>query len=545
MLTLLQKLRIHYQPRLPHDLLELESLVTQQAESLPIAKDELAKILPRTYEQPVVRFKKGSDINHTAKRVGVVLSGGQAAGGHNVITGLFDALKRLNPQSRLFGFLDGPAGIIENSYREITEDLLATYRNQGGFDLIGSGRTKIETADQFQAAEKACTGLNLDGLAIIGGDDSNTNASLLAEYFKAHGCKTAVVGVPKTIDGDLKNAFIEISFGFDSATKTFSEIIGNIARDALSQKKYYYFIKLMGRSASHIALECALQTKSNMTLIGEEIEAQEMTLDQITHAICDVIAKRAEQGKNYGVILIPEGVIEFIPEFKKLIRELNQLLADQVLPENVATQLSPAAARCFNSLPELIQKQLLIDRDPHGNVQVSKIESERLFIELCTKELKKRQKAGNYKGKFAPQPHFCGYEGRSCFPSNFDSQYCYALGYVAALLIDNGCTGYMSCVQQLSLPVEDWQIAGIPLVSMMHMEERGGKAKPVIRKALVDLNGLPFHQFATMRDGWAINDDYIYPGPIQFFGPPELTEAITLTLEYECESKVPAAGEDE
>jgi pyrophosphate--fructose-6-phosphate 1-phosphotransferase len=528
--SLLQKLRLNYQPHKPHQLNHLKELVAFPGEPSSVHDQELKKLFPQLAQLPFLIFDTKKEQPHEPKKVGVVLSGGQAPGGHNVIVGLFDALKELNPKSSLIGFLNGPSGIIENKTKELTGGFLDTYRNTGGFDMIGSGRTKIETPEQFAAAEKVCREHNLDGLVIIGGDDSNTNAALLAEYFKSKNCKTAVVGVPKTIDGDLKNAHIEISFGFDTACKVYSEIIGNLERDALSAKKYWFFVKIMGRSASHVALECALQTHPNITLIGEEIEAEQKTLDQIVNEIADVIHKRAASGKHYGVIIIPEGIIEFIPEFKQLIKELNQLLSSG---QNI-DQLSERSAHVYRSLPELIQKQLLLDRDPHGNVQVSKIETERLLIEMVKAKVP----------KLNPQPLFCGYEGRSCLPSNFDCQYCYALGQVAAVLISSGATGYMARVSNLALPVSDWKCGGIPLVSMMHMEVRKGKSKPVIRKALVDLDAAAFRYFADHRESWALGDDYQYPGPIQYFGPSELTEAITLTLENESASRVASPSED-
>lgn len=530
MSTLLQKLRLEFHPQRPAILRHLKELRTVPGDPFTVHDRELKKLFPHLSELPFLKFSSGKKDQHKSKKVGVVLSGGQAPGGHNVIIGLFDALKELNAGSSLIGFLNGPSGIIEKKYKELNAEFLAGYRNTGGFDMIGSGRTKIETPEQFAAAEKVCRELDLDGLVIIGGDDSNTNAALLAEYFLSKDCKTSVIGVPKTIDGDLKNEHIETSFGFDTACKVYSEIIGNLERDALSAKKYWFFVKIMGRSASHVALECALQTHPNITLIGEEIEAQKKTLEQIVNQITDVINKRAAQGKNYGVVIIPEGIIEFIPEFKQLIKELNQLLAEG---KNV-DQLSEQSAHVFHMLPELIQKQLLLDRDPHGNVQVSKIETERLLIEMVKPKVP----------KLSPQPLFCGYEGRSCFPSNFDCQYCYALGQVAALLIDGGATGYMACVSDLAFPVSDWKCSGVPLVSMMHMEVRKGKSKPVIRKALVDLDGAAFEYFAAHRNKWAIEDDYRFPGPIQYFGPSELTDVITLTLENESESKVASPSED-
>lgn len=540
MSSVLQNLRKQYQPPLPKILQILNSLEIKSEENV-LSKTNLEKVFPKTYKQPALHFTQShKTISHKPLRVAFVFSGGQAAGGHNVASGLFDALKKMNDQSQLFGYLEGPKGVIENKYREILETELAAYRNQGGFDLIGSGRTKIETEEQFIAAAKSVSDLRLDGLVIIGGDDSNTNAALLAEYFLDHNIQTKVIGVPKTIDGDLKNEFIEIPFGFDSATKTYAEIIGNLLVDALSAKKYTFFIKLMGRTASHIALECALKTHANLTLIGEEIESQKKTLREITTEIVDLLVERSKQGKNYGLILIPEGLIEFIPECKLLIKDLNKLLAPD-LPhakqldalheknkkiEFIQSLLSLESQQCFSSLPEEIQIQLLLDRDPHGNVQVSKIDTERLFIETVYKELKKR----NEKVKFSPQPYFCGYEGRACLPSNFDCQYCYALGHVAALLINHGATGYISCIRNLHLPVEQWEILGVPLVSMIHMEERHGKAKPVIKKALVDLEGRSFEQFRKLRSAWRLEDDYQNPGPIQFFGPFELTDSKPITL---------------
>lgn len=542
--SLLQTIRSSYQPKLPKVLKNITEVSIESNEQKIISNSSVLHLFPHLLNLPTLLIKKGIKQNHHPLRVGVVLSGGQAPGGHNVIAGLFDALKTLNEGSVLFGFLDGPNGIVINNYVEITETLLAAYRNQGGFDIIGSGRTKIESPEQFKAAEVAVRFLNLDGVVIIGGDDSNTNAALLAEYFAANDCKTAVVGVPKTIDGDLKNKDIEISFGFDTASKTYSDTIGNIMRDTLSAKKYYYFIKLMGRSASHITLECALQTHPNFTLIGEEIAAEGKTLNNIVMEICDLICTRAEKGKDYGVILIPEGAIEFIAEFKTLINELNSLLSlDKPHAEKIkemarnedkvayiAKLLSSSSKKCFDRIPAEIQAQLLLGRDPHGNVQVSKIEIERLFIEMVKSELKMRKKAGKYCGKFSAQPLFCGYEGRSCLPSNFDCQYCYALGYVAAALINAEASGYMCCIKNLSGAVDQWEAKGIPLTSMMGIEIRHGEEKPVITKALVNLEGKPFSTFKRSREKWALEDDYISPGPIQFFGPAELTENITTTL---------------
>jgi len=547
--TTLYHERLAFQPVLPLALRELTQLkaVPLEEASTTISDAELQKLFPHTWKQGIVTFLAQPEVVHRPQRVGVVLSGGQAAGGHNVITGLYDALVKLHPDSRLFGFLGGATGLIDNEAIEITQDLLTEYRNQGGFDIIGSGRAKVETEEQMQAAEKTVKDLRLTGLLIIGGDDSNTNAAVLAEYFLASGCDVNVVGVPKTIDGDLKNEHIEASFGFDTACKIFSELIGNICRDTFSAKKYYHFIKLMGRSASHIALECALQTHANMTLISEEIADKGMTLQQITTEICDMICRRAEMGKNFGVLLIPEGVIEFIPEFKDLITELNDLLAKggedlkaleamssaQDKVRFVSRQLYEDAKNCFVSIPESIQHEMLLDRDPHGNVQVSKIETEKLLLEAVRKELHRRKVLGEYVGKFSYQTHFFGYEGRSAFPSNFDAQYCYALGQVAALLVDSNMTGYMTCVGNLVNDVEQWNIKGIPLSSMMVMEKRHGKPTPVIKKTLVDPKGKAFQLFENHREQWKLEDDYRYPGPVQFFGPREISNNTTLSLRLE------------
>lgn len=541
--SLLEKLRTDYQPLLPNILSDITSLSSVPSELQPF--HSLADIFPQTFHQPLIHFNHDNRQKQRPLRLGFVFSGGQAAGGHNVVSGLFDALKKMHAESLLFGFLNGPKGIIENKYREVTAEVIAPYRNQGGFDLVGSGRTKIETEEQFAAAAKTVSELKLDGLVIIGGDDSNTNAALLAEYFLQKNIQTKVVGVPKTIDGDLKNEYIEMPFGFDSATKTFSEIIGNILIDARSAKKYTFFIKLMGRTASHIALECALKTQPNLTFIGEEVAAQKKTVQDITQMICDLIIERAKAGKDYGVILIPEGLLEFIPECKILIKELNTLLApnqshaeqldrlsnkkDKI--DYILHLLSKESHRCFLSLPEDIQLQLLLDRDPHGNVQVSKIDTERLFIDTVKKELNKREKETGYKVKFSAQPLFCGYEGRACLPSDFDCQYCYALGHVAVLLINGGVTGYLCCIQKLHLPTLQWEISGIPLVSMIHLEQRQGKKKPVIKKALVDLNGKHFVQFKQLRQEWRLQDNYQNPGPIQFFGPEEITNSKPITLQ--------------
>lgn len=543
-MSLLQQHRLKYCPRLPPILDHLDSLKPVYESITTPSSETLQKIFPAIWGQKVIRFERAESASHAPLTVGVVLSGGQAPGGHNVITGLYDALRQLNPNSRLIGFCDGPEGIVQNKAIDLTPELLDKYRNQGGFDIIGSGRTKIETPNQFAAALDAVTKRGLDALVVIGGDDSNTNAAFLADYFKQRQSKTRVIGVPKTIDGDLKNEYIEVSFGFDTACKTYSEMIGNICRDALSAKKYYYFIKLMGRSASHIALECALKTHPNMVLIGEEIEKERKTLQDVTDDIVRLIVKRALGGKNYGVILIPEGIIEFIPEFKKLIVDLNALMAPDKLHQQklnamedpteradyMESLLSGEAAHCFRSLPSEIKQQLLLDRDPHGNIQVSKVESERMLIEMVKRELDSLAKKGQYKGKFSAQPCFYGYEGRSALPSNFDSNYCYALGHAAALLADAGVTGYICCVRHLKDPVEKWTVGGIPLTGLLYLEERQGKSKPVIKKALVELSGEAFAQLKESSASWADNDDYCCPGPIQFSGSSEMTDAPPLSL---------------
>jgi pyrophosphate--fructose-6-phosphate 1-phosphotransferase len=539
----LRNLRMQEIPDLPKILRDITNLKVQETKEIKIL-DVILKLFQGTANKKIVHFVSGKKSEFEPKKIGVLFSGGQAAGGHNVIIGLFDAIMKLNPESRLFGFLNGPDGIIKNEHIELNHNLLSLYLNQGGFDLLGSGRTKIETFEQYEHVADTVKALKLDGLVIIGGDDSNTNAAFLAEYFFLEKIATKVIGVPKTIDGDLKNEYIELTFGFDTASKTYSDIIGNIARDALSAKKYYYFVKLMGREASHITLECALQVHPNFAIISEEVARDQKTLENLIFEISDVIVERASQGKDYGVILIPEGLLEFIPEVKELILELNDILEgdnykalemdamekDDQKFDFIRSMLSQTSKKCFLSMTRDIQSQLLQIRDPHGNVQVSKIDTERFFVELVDNELKKRKVKGEYKGKFSAQPIFCGYEGRSCFPSHFDSRYCYALGHVAALLIDQGFTGYMAAVQQLEKNCDDWQIAGIPLIGLMHMEDRHGKLKPVIKKTYVDLESPIFKMFAEKREDWILLDDYCYPGPIQFYGPQELTERLTLTL---------------
>jgi pyrophosphate--fructose-6-phosphate 1-phosphotransferase len=544
-LSLLQRYRLCYQPSLPSLLNDLKSLTPIKKEMA--ADSALQELFPHTHTLPFLSFKMGemqSDLSPL--KVGIVLSGGQAPGGQNVIAGVFDALKKLNPKSQLIGFLDGPSGIVKNKFIELTEEKVAPYRNQGGFDIIGSGRTKIETPEQFEAAGQTLQAHALDGLVIVGGDDSNTNAAFLAEYCKQKKMPTRIIGVPKTIDGDLKNTFIEISFGFDTASKVYSEIIGNLGKDSLSAKKYYFFIKMMGRSASHLTLECALQTHVNMALIGEEVAERKQTLKDIIHQISDLICERAEQNKNFGVILIPEGLLEFIPECQILIKELNRFSAEHPDTANslglknssdslktLQQHLNQAAFECFSSLTEEIQKQLLLDRDPHGNIQLSKIETERLLIALIEQELNRRQQQGRYGGKFSPQPLFCGYEGRSGLPSNFDCQYCYALGHLAALLILHGASGYVCCIQNLTEPVENWEIGGMPIVSMLHFEMRKNKRQAVIQKALVDVQGPVFAAYQQQREKWRIEDSYCCPGPIQFEGPKEITDLPCKTLMLE------------
>ena len=547
-ISALQKARYEYQPKVPSILTQdLETIAVEFGKNTESVADQadLKALFANTYGKPLLNFVKGknADVKKQIK-VGVILSGGQAPGGHNVIAGLYDGIKKGNKNSKLYGFLGGPSGLIDCQYKEITDDFMDAYRNTGGFDIIGSGRTKIETPEQYAASIATAKKLDLDAIVIIGGDDSNTNAALLAEEMIKAGCKTHVIGCPKTIDGDLKNEMIETSFGFDTACKTYSELIGNIERDANSAKKYWHFIKLMGRSASHIALECELQTQANICLISEEVEAKKMTLRQITDDICKVIAKRAETAGNFGVILIPEGLVEFIPEMKSLIAELNDKMAQKEAEFNALTDfaskknwlkanLSASAFATFETLPEAIASQFLADRDPHGNVQVSRIDTEKLLALTVEKRLAEMKKEGTYKGKFSSYCHFFGYEGRCAFPSNFDADYCYSLGFTAFLLIASGVTGYLSSVRNLTAPAKDWIAGGVPLTMMMNMEQRHGTKKPVIKKALVELDGKPFKEYAKNRDKWAVETSFLFPGAIQYYGPTEVCDQTTKTLQLE------------
>lgn len=508
-------------------------------------QEEIKKLFPNTYGMPIVEFEPSDVEAGQAMNVGVILSGGQAPGGHNVITGLFDTIKKMNPDNKLYGFILGPGGLVDHKYMEITADFIDDYRNTGGFDMIGSGRTKLEKVEQFEKGIEIVHELGIKALVIIGGDDSNTNACVLAEYYAAKNYGVQVIGCPKTIDGDLKNSQIETSFGFDTATKTYSELIGNIERDCNSARKYWHFIKLMGRSASHIALECALQCQPNICLVSEEIKAKNMTLNQIVENICEVISYRATQGNNFGVILVPEGLIEFIPSIGKLIEELNDLLAahgndykglDPVAQrEYIMAHLSEENKQTFATLPDNVARQLSLDRDPHGNVQVSLIETEKLLSDMCAAKLARWKAEGKYIGKFSALHHFFGYEGRCAAPSNFDADYCYALGTSAAHLIANGKTGYMAIVKNTTAPTSEWKAGGVPITMMMNMERRNGEMKPVIRKALVELDGKPFKEFEKQRDHWAKETCYIYPGPIQYWGPSEVCDRPTRTLALEQE----------
>lgn len=542
----LQIARASYQPKLPNALLGDVTIKQGEATQSVADQAEIKELFPNTYGMPLLYFKKGEHTKHNVVNVGVILSGGQAPGGHNVISGLFDGLKKLNPENKLYGFLGGPSGLVDHQYTELTAPVIDEYRNTGGFDIIGSGRTKLEEEWQFDKGAEICEKLGINAIVIIGGDDSNTNACVLAEYYLQKKKNIQVIGCPKTIDGDLKNEMIETSFGFDTACKVYSELIGNIQRDASSAKKYWHFIRLMGRSASHITLECALLSQPNICLISEEVEAKNMTLNDIVEEIVKVIVYRAEHGLNYGTVLIPEGLIEFIPAMKKLIEELNDLLAENedfnamtsedAQREYVKGVLSPDSCDIYRSLPKGIAKQLTLDRDPHGNVQVSLIETEKLLTEMVAKRLAKLKAEGKYAGKFATIHHFFGYEGRCAIPSNFDADYTYSLGVTASILISNGKTGYMSSVRNLTAPASEWQAGGVPITMMMNMEKRHGKMKPVIQKALVKLDGAPFKFFAQYREKWADDkSDFIYPGPIQYFGPSEVCDQPTRTLLLEKE----------
>ena len=539
----LQKARAAYQPKLPIALQGAVKVKEGEPTQSVDNQEEIKKLFPNTYGMPLVEFVPGEIATNKKMNVGIILSGGQAPGGHNVICGLFDTVKKLNPENKLYGFLMGPGGLVDHDYIEITADYVDNYRNTGGFDMIGSGRTKLEEIDQFEKGIEIIRKLDIQAIVIIGGDDSNTNACVLAEYYAAKNYGVQVIGCPKTIDGDLKNEQIETSFGFDTATKTYAELIGNIERDCNSARKYWHFIKLMGRSASHIALECALQCQPNICIVSEEVEAKDQTLNDIVEQICEAVAYRATQGKNFGVVLVPEGLIEFIPAIGRLIDELNDLLAahgaeyKDLEPEAqrayILAHLSKENASTFETLPEDVAHQLSLDRDPHGNVQVSLIETEKLLSDMCEAKLAKWAKEGKYVGKFATLHHFFGYEGRCATPSNFDADYCYALGASAAQLIANGKTGYMAIVKNTTAPSDEWKAGGVPITMMMNMERRNGKMKPVIRKALVELDGNPFKTFAAMRDNWAKETCYVYPGPIQYWGPTEVCDTTTITLALE------------
>ena len=537
----LQIARAAYQPKLPKALQGAVNVKEGEPTQSVDNQAEIKELFPNTYGMPLVEFVPGEAVNNTKMNVGVILSGGQAPGGHNVITGLFDAVKKLNPENRLFGFILGPGGLVDHDYMELTAEVVDEYRNTGGFDMIGSGRTKLEKVEQFEKGLEIIRELDIKAIVIIGGDDSNTNACVLAEYYAAKNYGVQVIGCPKTIDGDLKNDQIETSFGFDTACKTYSELIGNIERDCNSARKYWHFIKVMGRSASHIALECALQCQPNVCLISEEVEAKALSLDDIVTYIAQVVADRAANGDNFGTVIIPEGLIEFIPAIKKLIADLNDVLA---LPEAqnlgrseqidfVKQHISDDNLAVFNSLPTSVARQLALDRDPHGNVQVSLIETEKLLSEMVGKKLAAWKAEGKFVGKFSAQHHFFGYEGRCAAPSNFDADYCYSLGYTASMLIANGKTGYMSSVRNTTAPAAEWIAGGVPITMMMNMERRHGEMKPVIQKALVKLDGAPFKAFAAQRETWAKETAYVYPGPIQYFGPSEVCDQPTKTLQLE------------
>ncbi len=545
-ISALQKERAKYQPKLPKALKGAVKIVEGAKTKSVADQKEIEALFPNTYGMPLLTIEAGDATEKSPVNVGVILSGGQAPGGHNVISGIFDGIKNIHSDSKLFGFLGGPGGLVDHKYMELTADIIDEYRNTGGFDIIGSGRTKLEEEAQFDKGLEIAKDLSLNALIIIGGDDSNTNACVLAEYYAKIDAGVQVIGCPKTIDGDLKNEMIETSFGFDTATKVYSELIGNIQRDANSAKKYWHFIKLMGRSASHIGLECALKTQPNITLISEEIAEKKQTLAEVVDYMAGVVAKRAEDGNNFGVALIPEGLIEFVPEMKILIAELNDLLAEGTDSEKefkmlkkshrnnwVASHLTETSSKVFSSLPEGIATQLTLDRDPHGNVQVSLIETEKLLGEMVSNRLEELKAEGKYAGKFGTQYHFFGYEGRCAAPSNFDADYCYSLGYAASVLVAEGKTGYMSSVRNTTAPADKWIAGGVPVTMMMNMEKRHGHMKPVIQKALVELEGAPFKYFVSKRGEWANGTEFIYPGPIQYFGPTEVCDQTTETLKFE------------
>ena len=548
-LSPLQKARYEYQPKLPGMLRNgISSICVKEGEATQSVadQDKIAALFPNTYGKKEITFVKGTNTSVAKKQVvGVILSGGQAPGGHNVVSGLYDALKATNKDNILIGFKGGPSGLTDDKYIVFDDEYIDQFRNTGGFDIIGSGRTKLETEEQFKVASEVCKKHGITAIVIIGGDDSNTNAAVLAEYFAAHNTGVQVIGCPKTIDGDLKNDDIECSFGFDTATKTYSELIGNIERDANSAKKYWHFIKVMGRSASHVALECALETQPNICLIGEEVAAKKMSLSQIANQIADSVVARSNKGMNFGVAIIPEGIVEFVPEFGKLIAEINELLAGAKADEFNALAtwadkyafieqgLTKESMAVFALLPESIQQQLFLERDPHGNVQVSLIESEKLFAELVGNVLKERKAKGEFNGKFGTQHHFFGYEGRCAFPSNFDADYCYSLGYNAFMLIQYGFNGYLSKVSNLSKPADQWVAGGMPITKMMNIERRHGEDKPVIRKALVELDGAPFKYFEAHRAEWAVETCFTFPGAIQYYGPAEVCDLTTRTLALE------------
>ena len=544
----LQIARAAYQPKLPKALLGPVKAQEGKATQSVGNQEEIKAMFPNTYGMPVIEFVEGETKEFAPINVGVILSGGQAPGGHNVISGLFDGIKSLNKDSKLYGFILGPGGLVDHNYMELTADIIDEYRNTGGFDIIGSGRTKLEEEEQFEKGIQILRELNIKALVIIGGDDSNTNACVLAEYYAAKKYGVQVIGCPKTIDGDLKNEQIETSFGFDTACKTYSELIGNIQRDCNSARKYWHFIKLMGRSASHIALECALQCQPNICLVSEEVEAKAMSLDEVVEYIAKAVVARAKEGNNYGTVLVPEGIIEFIPAIKKLIAQLNDMLAKkseeaeesekttmtrEETIDFVKKNLTKENLAVFNSLPEDVSAQLALDRDPHGNVQVSLIETEKLLSRMVAEKLQQWKDEKKYNGKFSAQHHFFGYEGRCAAPSNYDADYCYSLGYNASRLIANGKTGYMSIIKNTTAPAAEWIAGGVPITMMMNMERRNAKMKPVIRKALVELDGAPFKYFAAHRDEWAIKTSYVYPGPIQYFGPSEVCDQPTITLKLE------------